>query len=240
MRSGFSCGMISMLHMNFNIKCGERMSNVRILLSGNTNLQYYIDAVTGVGAEAVAGYLPEIDTSYDGLILCGGNDIDPKYYHQEIDGSVNIDEPRDALEFALLQAYVDAGKPIMGICRGCQLINVYFGGALYQDLPDSSEHTNKKDFYLSHSVTAKEYSFLSLLYGTEFCVNSSHHQAVKELGKGLRATAFWNDKYVEAFEHISRPIIGFQWHPERMCFNEARSDTVDGSKIFEYFVGLCK
>ena len=67
------------------------MEKIRLLLSGNTNLQYYIDAVNAAGGEATAKYLPDISTDYDGLILCGGNDIDPKYYHQEMNGSVNID-----------------------------------------------------------------------------------------------------------------------------------------------------
>ena len=216
------------------------MNSVRILLSGNTNLQYYVDAVSGVGAQADAKYLPDIDTSYDGLILCGGNDIDPIRYNEQIDGAKNIDRDRDAVEFALLKAYIDAGKPVFGICRGFQLINIFFGGSLYQDLPEASLHTNGEDFYLAHSVTAKENSILARNYGESFSVNSSHHQAVKVLGDGLCATAFWKEKYIEAYEHKSLPIFGVQWHPERMCFGQKRDDTVDGSKLFEEFIEICK
>ena len=213
---------------------------VRLLLSGNTNLQYYVDAVNAAGGEAVAKYLPEINTDYDGLILCGGNDIEPNRYNQEMKGSVNIDAQRDEVEFALLKAFVEAGKPVLGICRGHQLINVYFGGSLYQDIPESHLHTNKQDFYIAHKVTAKENSIVHRLHGFSFSVNSSHHQAIDRLGKGLIATAYWNDQYVEAIEHTSLPIYGVQWHPERMCVSQRREDTVDGIGFFEWFLKVCK
>lgn len=213
---------------------------VRILLSGNTNLQYYVDAVNAAGGEAVAKYLPPVSTDYDGLILCGGNDIEPMRYEQEVDGSVNIDAPRDAVEFELLKAFVDTGKPVLGICRGHQLINVFFGGSLFQDIPEKDLHTNKQDFYIAHKVTAKENSVVGKLYGQSFVVNSSHHQAVDRLGDGLVATAYWNKQYVEAIEHEHLPIYGVQWHPERMCVNERRVDTVDGIGFFEWFINICK
>lgn len=216
------------------------MEKMRILLSGNTKLQYYTDAVTAAGAVATAMYLPEVDTSYDGLILCGGNDVDPKYYGEPVDGSVNIDLPRDEAEFALLDAYVKAGKSVLGICRGHQLINIYFGGSLYQDIPEADLHTCRLDYYCTHSVTAVKGSLLEKLYGTEFTVNSSHHQALKELGEGLIGTAFWKGRYNEAFEHASLPILGVQWHPERMCCSQKREDTVDGLRIFKAFLDLCR
>lgn len=216
------------------------MKEIRILLSGNKNLQYYVDALKGLEVEAVAEYLPKVDTSYDGLILCGGNDIHPSYYKEKIDGAIDIDDARDKLEFALLKAYVDAKKPIMGICRGYQLINIFFGGSLYQDLPEADLHTNKTEFYITHNVEAVENSFLSKAYGKTFSINSSHHQAVKKLGNGLCAIAYWENKYIEAYEHTSLPIFGVQWHPERMCFNEKRSDTVDGAEIFKHFIEMCE
>ena len=211
----------------------------RILLSGNTKLQYYIDAVTAAGGEAIAEYLPNISTDYDGLILCGGNDIEPKYYYQEMNGSVNIDAARDAVEFALLKAFVDAGKPVLGICRGYQLINIYFGGSLYQDIPEKDLHVGQQDFDITHGVTAKENSVLHNLYGSSFTVNSYHHQAIDRLGENLLATAYWNDQYIEAIQHNSLPIYGVQWHPERMCVSKKRADTVDGIKIFKWFINIC-
>lgn len=211
------------------------MHKPKILLSGNSNLQFYVDAVNGLGAEADAKYLPPIDTNYDGLILCGGNDVDPQYYGQTLNGSVNLDKERDAVEFALLEAYVKAGKPVMGICRGYQLINIFFGGSLEQHIEAADLHIQHNGMDSVHGVTAEKGSILEKLYGTAFSVNSSHHQAVMALGSGLRATAFWND-LTEAYEHNTLPVIGVQWHPERMCFTKKRMDTVDGSLLFRYFL----
>lgn len=216
------------------------MEKLRFLLSVKGKQQYYAEAITGVGAVAVAEYPPRIDTGYDGLILCGGGDIDPKYYNEPVNGSKYIDEERDKIEFALLKAYVEAGKPVFGICRGFQVINVYFGGSMHQDIPESALHSSAEPPDASHTVTAVADSILGKLYGTTFRVNSSHHQAVKGLGKGLRPTAWWNDRYVEALEHESLPIFGVQWHPERMSFSKRREDTVDGAPLFEYFLRLCE
>ena len=216
------------------------MKKPKILLSGRKNLEYYAGAVTSAGAEAAASYLPELDAGYDGLILCGGCDVNPARYGEGIDGSVDIDDARDDCEFALLKAYVEAKKPVLGICRGFQLINVYFGGSLYQDIEEAAIHTNKSDFYITHSVCAVGDGIVKRLYGEEFSVNSSHHQAVKKLGDGLVPTAMWQNKYIEAFEHEKLPVFAVQWHPERMCFGERRQDTVDGAGIFEHFISLCK
>jgi len=217
------------------------MQKPRILLSGNKKLQFYVDAVNGCGGIADAKYLPEINTDYDGLILCGGNDIDPAYYGEEIDGSVNIDYERDKVEFALLKAFVDAGKPVLGVCRGCQIVNVFFGGTLYQDIKEARSHSSYSDFDLIHRVRAVEGSVAEKLYGTEFVVNSYHHQAVRELGKGLKITMRSSDDLVvEGIEHASLPVFAVQWHPERMCFSGRREDTVDGAAIFEHFIRMCK
>ena len=216
------------------------MEKVKILLSGNRGIQFYADAVEAAGAEAIAKYLPEIDTGYDALLLCGGNDINPVYYNELQSGADKIDGKRDAVEFALLKAYVDAGKPVLGICRGHQLINVFFGGTLCQDIPETLLHKDLIKFYTTHVVSADLSSIAGKLYGTTFTVNSCHHQVVDKLGDGLKVTAYWNDKYVEAFEHTSLPIFGFQWHPEQMCVTRKREDTVDGLEIFKYFVDIVK
>ena len=104
------------------------MRKMKILLSRGSSAENYLNALEGVGAEGVAKYLPEVDTNYDGLILCGGGDIDPKYYGEEINGSKGIDAERDSAEFALLKAFVEKGLPVLGICRGCQLFNILLGG----------------------------------------------------------------------------------------------------------------
>ena len=216
------------------------MKKVKLLLSVRRHVEYYIDAVKAAGGEPTAICAPEIDTDYDGLILCGGGDIDPKYYGQGMNGTGKIDAERDAAEFPLLKAFLDAGKPVLGICRGLQLINVYFGGTLIQDIPEKELHTKKDNVDSVHQVTAVEGSILHKLYGSAFAVNSAHHQVIDELGESLMATAHWNDTHIEAIEHRTLPVYGVQWHPERMCITKKRDDTVDGLKIFEHFIDICK
>ena len=215
------------------------MEKIRLLLSCEV-ARNYVEAFENLGVETTAKYLPEVDTSFDGLVLCGGSDIHPSRYGEEVDGSVDMDVPRDEAEFALLKAYLEAGKPILGICRGHQLMNVYFGGSLYQDMSQAQWHDQVNDKDSVHPITALPDSVLGKLYGQEFPVNSAHHQAVKKLGDGLRATAYWNGEVVEAMEHTQYPILGVQWHPERMCFRNQREDTVSGADFLQYFVELCR
>ena len=212
----------------------------KILLSVNSKRDNYIDAVNNCGGIAVAQYCPDVSTEYDGLIICGGNDIDPAYYNEKIDGTVNIDSDRDIAEFALVKAFAEKKKPILGICRGCQLLNVAFGGNLYQDISNASEHCSFSDYDLVHKVTVKEDSFLYKMYGAEFSVNSFHHQAIKETGNGFDVIAKEDNTTIEGIVHKELPVFGVQWHPERMCFANKREDTVDGSEVFKFFIKLCK
>lgn len=200
----------------------------KILLStANLPADNYVNAVKIAGGEAVAGYLPRYDDAFDGLILCGGGDVHPSYYGEEIKGSTGIDERRDEAEFTLINAFLDAGKPILGICRGCQVLNVYFGGSLYQHLENAALHSSFSDYDLAHPIRA-----LCGSIAEGFCaVNSYHHQAVRKLGKGLVATAFC-DKVIEAVEHEVLPVFGVQFHPERM------GDL--GIKIFLRFLAICR
>lgn len=212
----------------------------RILMSLSQSAKnYYKDAVESCGAIADQWYLPEVSTDYDGLILGGGADIDPKFYGEPVNGSVGIDLARDEREFALTSSFLDAGKPILGICRGHQVLNVFFGGSLHQHLEQTQLHRWTDDVYASHEVTAVPGSIIAGIYGEQFRVNSAHHQGVKKLGTGLRITAMADD-VVEVIEHEKLPVIGVQFHPERMSLSERREDTVDGIGIIQYFVNLCK
>ena len=211
----------------------------KILLSVNLKKEYYIDAVNSCGGIAYAEYCPEVSDDFDGLLLCGGNDINPEMYGEGMNGSVNLDIKRDEAECKLFEAFMAAGKPIMGICRGHQMINVMLGGNLYQNLENACMHANMTDFYCTHDVRAEKGSLIEKLYGESFSINSSHHQAVKKLGQGLKATLF-SDGVIEGFEHDTLPILGVQFHPERMCCSQKRDDTVDGLKIIEYFINMCK
>ena len=179
---------------------------------------------------------------FDGLLLPGGGDIHPSRFGQEDCGSRNISEKLDELQLNVMDAFVKAGKPILGICRGIQVINVYFGGDLIQDLPDASFHIGREDEPdRIHACTAEEGSWLAKLYGTAFVHNSIHHQAVGRLGEGLIADGICpEDGVVEALHHRTLPVYGLQWHPERMCMDCKRADTVDGLPVIQFFADQIK
>lgn len=214
----------------------------RILCSSSKDgFENYSLAIRAAGGEAFGGYCPELDLSYDGLLLCGGGDIDPARYGQENCGSQPPDPDRDAAEFALARAYLETGKPILGICRGHQLLNVLFGGTLIQDVGDElrpfhAHGENEPD--LVHPVRSAPGSFFAQTYGPLFPVNSWHHQSAGILGKGLVPTLWSEGGLVEAVEHESLPILGVQFHPERMTGKMARIDTVDGAAIFNHFLSF--
>ena len=210
----------------------------RILLSVELRKENYIAAVESAGGIAVAEHCPDVDLSFDGLILCGGRDVNPARYGEETDGAVNIDYARDEAEFALAKAYIEAGKPVLGICRGCQVLNVFFGGSLHQHLENTHFHKSDTDTDRTHAVVAVKGGVTEKLYGESYTVNSIHHEAVKTLGNGLIVTERSNDGIIEGFVHATLPVFAVQWHPERLV--GAESETVDGLKIFEYFLSLCK
>ena len=180
---------------------------------------------------------------YDGLLLPGGCDIDPKRYHREKETCCGETDPAlDELQLSALDAFIRAGKPVFGVCRGQQLINVYFGGTLIQDLPQSHRHkkdeSTKKDRV--HGSKAFTGSWIEGIYGEAFPVNSSHHQAADEVGEGLVVDQYSDDGVIEAMHHASLPVWCVQWQPERMCLSRARLDTVDGSAVFRYFIEKCR
>jgi len=214
---------------------------MKILIStGGGDPVNYLAAVAAAGGEPVAAYLPEPDEEYAGLILAGGADMDPAFFGQEDRGSQGIDRARDRAELALLDWFAARKRPILGICRGHQVINVWAGGTLIQDLGNTLNlfHRSQGSDRI-HPVAAVGGSLLRQLYGQVFPVNSSHHQGVGELGKGLTVTAHSEAGVVEAMEHVSLPIITTQFHPERMTGAHARPDAVDGSLIFDHFMELC-
>lgn len=209
----------------------------RILILANQKSHNYVSAIEACGGEVTLKYLPDLDLDYDGLVLCGGNDILPAYYGQEINGACNFDIKRDEAEINLTKAFIHTGKPILGICRGMQMLNVILGGTLIQDLDNANFHRAKDGADSVHGVTAC--GFLSKLYGERFNVNSAHHQALDALGDGLLVSAQC-ENVIEAIEHRSLPYFGIQFHPERMCGSHKSNKTVDGIKIFEHFIELCK
>lgn len=151
-----------------------------------------------------------------------------------------MDPARDAAEYALIDAFLQADKPIFGICRGHQLLNVYFGGSLIQHIPTAEDHVIHDRVDSVHGVCAEPDSILAGLYGREFPVNSAHHQAVDRVGKGLFVTASALDGTVEALEHESLPVMSVQWHPERISCEKRRADASNGEILITHFIDFCR
>jgi putative glutamine amidotransferase len=182
----------------------------------------------------------ELADRMDGLLLSGGGDLAPGFFGEDARfGNLRIDEARDAFELPLARAFLERKKPVFGICRGIQLLNVLLGGTLYQDLPAELGVVHSGPSIL-HEITAKPDSVLGRLFGERFPVNSFHHQAIRALAGGLNATASSDDGVVEAVEHESLPVLGCQFHPERISCLTGEHKTPDFLPLFEHFVSLCR
>lgn len=173
----------------------------------------------------------EATLSCDGLLLPGGADLNPKLYHQQPDPSVTefFDEI-DTLDLNLIQAFKKQNKPILGICRGLQILNVAFGGTLIQDIPNHDQGVDRHQ--MTHPVTISKDCELYPLVGDTLQVNSLHHQIIDQLGEGLKAAAYSPEGYIEAIEYPN--ILAVQWHPEALL-NEPLH-----MKLFEAFIQKCK
>ena len=185
--------------------------DTRILL-WDDSLDYvnYLDALNAVGLTAEVSR--EADTSCGGLVLPGGGDI------------VENTLPED--EWRVIAAFAAAEKPILGICRGLQALNVFFGGTLYGYV--SGHQQPGADAV--HAVRAV--GELAELMGTEGRVTSSHHQAIRRLGAGLSVRQWAPDGVIEGVCHSSLPVLAVQWHPERQSFALRREDASDGAAVF--------
>ena len=186
----------------------------------------------------------EIADSLDGLVLSGGDDVDPRFYG-ELPRDVGSIEPiRDETEIKLIREFRRRDKPVMGICRGAQVINVSMGGTLIQDIKTevsgaikhwwSRRESEVPYWYPTHRVRIDRDSMLFNIIGNEVIwVNSFHHQAIKRVGSGLKAVAWSDDGIIEAVEAEKGFLLGIQWHPEGMEDEPSR-------RIFKSFVEACK
>lgn len=210
----------------------------------------YVDAVIAAGGSPVILPLTEnedvlldIFNRLDGIVLAGGNDLRPALYgapqHETVkDASLK----RDSVEMVLLKASLQARLPILAICRGMQLINVHFGGTLWQhipdDLPDAQDHrlsSKEKDIeYLAHTLQVAPDSLLARIAGSDpLPTNTHHHQAIRTLGNGIVATAWAEDGVIEAIElpELEQFLVAVQSHPESLLAAEPR-----WRAVFEAFV----
>ncbi len=197
--------------------------------------EHYRMALGSAAAEGVflgpQGSLSDLASRYDGFIIPGGRDLDPSFYGEDRVCRMVAEEPaRSNFEFSLIREMMKLNKPLLGICYGMQLINVFFKGSLFQDvqlqLPGCLEHAAG-----FHTVTIGSNPFIQSGASE---VNSSHHQAVKRLGQGLSPFAHSSDGIIEAFYAEGfRFLVGVQWHPERM-------QTTLSQRLFEKFVGACR
>lgn len=181
-------------------------------------------------------YMNEMVDSFDGFIFCGGGDIDPAYYREEKSKHIkNICFTRDRFEERLFYSVYSCGKPVLGICRGMQIINVFLGGNLHQHIKG---HMQKESRHIkTHEVLITDGTLLRSIIGDKAIrVNSFHHQAVKELANCLTVDAVSEDGYVEAFHHDKhRFLLGLQWHPESYFEIDESAD-----KVFKAFINSCK
>jgi putative glutamine amidotransferase len=168
----------------------------------------------------------------DGLLVAGGQDVDPHIYgKQPAANTSRLDPVRDRFEADLIRAAIEYEVPLLGICRGAQLLNVTLGGSLVQDLLADQEIEHARWIYppelRTHEIACLAGSLVHEIYGERTCVNSFHHQAIAELGDGIEVTARAPDGMVEAIEIDGLEAIGVQWHPELLSEPDA---------IFEWLV----
>ena len=179
---------------------------------------------------------------FDGLILSGGGDPDPNLYGEDcLQELGDITPERDTFELAILEEFLKTKKPILGICRGLQLMNVFYGGTLYQDIKYVDTNIQHKQKWLAdlptHDINILENNILFKIFGKKARTNSFHHQMIKDLGRELTSIATANDGVIEAIQNKNYPFFyGVQWHPEMM----ASRGNLGMKKIFDKFIESCK
>lgn len=186
-------------------------------------------------------YIRSFCENIDALVLTGGRDVYPLFYDTKVSKDCIIySKQRDEFEMRLIDNALTLGKPIFGICRGMQLINVYFGGTLYQDIYSNGLtnvlHSNSRGakHLPTHSVHFDENSFLGKMYGESMEVNSYHHQAIDNLGEGISAIAWAKeDNIVEGIICDKYDVFGVQWHPEMMIQEDKKQ-----IKLYKHLMSL--
>jgi putative glutamine amidotransferase len=187
---------------------------------------FYLDAVRAAGGIPVmlfdgAGEAGELAWRLDGLLLSGGADVNPSMFGEENTHSESVDDLRDAMETACITAFCEKGKPVLGICRGMQIMAAALGGTLWQDISEQTgaEHPAGKN----HEIIVRGGTFLSPVLPERAAVNSTHHQAVRTLPPRFMVSAVSPDGVIEAMEASDgRRLYAVQFHPERLFQADAR------------------
>lgn len=189
--------------------------------------------------------IEEIASTIDGLLLTGGGDIDPTLFGEEpLPGLGNIVPERDRFEVELIQKMLKLNKPILGICRGAQIMSIAMGGDMYQDIYSQRDGSLLQhdqlapNWHGSHFVEVTEGSLLRKIVGVDkFKVNSYHHQALRNMPDGFIVSGVASDGVIESFESTKHTfVMGVQWHPESLI---SKNDT-SSLAIFEAFINECK
>ncbi len=193
----------------------------------------YYKAVKDSGAECVISENVAQAKDCDALLLAGGGDVSPCLYGTAKTNCKAVSLKRDISELYLIALFLRRNAPVMGVCRGLQILNVFFEGTLNQSIAHEEIHYCKnKD--VTHRITNAEKGFMRELFGDKLIVNSAHRQSVNKLGKGLTVCSESNDDVIEAFEHKSKKVIAVQFHPERMSDINGNARTF----IYDYFISL--
>lgn len=230
---------------------------IGITSSMGTDEKYYFVSPDNIQAITKSGGLPIIlpylsdylqinalATKLDGLYLTGGGDIDPIWFGEQPHRKLGEIVPaRDYFEIILIRRMVELGKPILAVCRGCQILNIALGGDMYQDIYSQIDHEliqheqKAPQHHQSHHIKITTDSLLYELIGkSRLRVNSRHHQANKKVVEPLRVSAQAEDGIIEAIEgNGERFMLGLQWHPE----NLVAADDSDSLNIYKGFINAC-
>lgn len=214
----------------------------------------YLDGIHRAGGHGVIvpavasiGEARALLDRFDGLLLSGGQDVDPAMYGAQNTASVGVDHGTDASDVALTLAAIELDRPVLAICRGLQVLNVALGGTLHQDIWGCSPHHRARpttddpaadaDAYLAdrHLVELTPGSTIAKLFdGLEVKTNSLHHQSIDSVAEGLTVTGRAPDGIIESVEHVSGRVVGVQWHPERLPPTSPHDDGHD--RLFGWLV----
>lgn len=198
---------------------------------------HFVLWLSGVRAHYVTPARPELPDNVAGVVIGGGDDVDPRHYGLIGDAGSNYDAQRDELEMKIFKIAYASGLPMLGICRGSQLMNISLGGNLHQDLRPLRQHTPNKNtiFRIKEAVLEPRSKLRQIIGCSPLKINSLHNQAIKEIAEPFRLAANDRDGFIQAIENPQHEfMIGVQWHPEYLPYAS------DHRKLFAAFAHAVK